>query len=83
MIRCSTDTAAHRDVIGTSSNVVGRDGGLDLLRGVAMLSVVLFHLDLHPARAIGSGARLIRRDLDWSAGRLGLVLFFVLSGYLL
>jgi peptidoglycan/LPS O-acetylase OafA/YrhL len=59
-----------------------RDGGLDLLRGLAAVSVVLFHVWLYaqaapPARAHGLA------DAFWSAGRLGLVLFFVLSGYLL
>lgn len=61
---------------------IDRDAGIDMLRGVAALSVVAFHLWLYatpapPARARGAV------DAVWSSGRLGLVLFFVLSGYLL
>lgn len=59
-----------------------RDGGLDLLRGVAALSVVLFHLWLYAQPAPPAVAHGLTDGL-WSAGRLGLVLFFVLSGYLL
>jgi peptidoglycan/LPS O-acetylase OafA/YrhL len=59
-----------------------RERGLDLLRGVAALSVVLFHLWLY-ARPQPSAAVHGAIDALWSAGRLGLVLFFVLSGYLL
>ncbi|MGP8259405.1 MAG: acyltransferase family protein [Acidobacteriaceae bacterium] len=58
--------------------------GLDALRGVAVLSVVLYH-GLHwwlpPAIAISPGVRL----LSWlaSPGWLGVNLFFVLSGFLI
>lgn len=53
-----------------------------MLRGGAALAVLLFHLWLYatpapPARPNGL------LDAAWSSGRLGLVLFFVLSGYLL
>lgn len=59
-----------------------RDAGIDALRGVAALSVLLFHLWLY---ALAAPPAVVRTPLDavWSAGRLGLVLFFVLSGYLL
>ena len=59
-----------------------RERGLDPLRGVAALSVVLFHLWLY-ARPQPSAAVHGASDALWSAGHLGLVLFFVLSGYLL
>ncbi len=76
-----TDTARHHDAIGASSHLAGRDGGLDLLRGVTALSVVLFDLWITPGPRHRRRARLT--DAIWSAGRLGLVVFFVLSGYLL
>lgn len=60
----------------------GRDRGLDALRGVAALAVVFFHLWLY-AKPAPSAAAHGAIDALWSAGRLGLVLFFVLSGYLL
>jgi len=76
-------TARSRATAVASSDTTGqRDGGLDLLRGVAALSVVLFHLWLY-ARPAPSAAVHGLTDTIWSAGRLGLVLFFVLSGYLL
>lgn len=59
-----------------------RAAGIDALRGVAALSVLLFHLWLY---ALAAPPAAVHTPLDelWSAGRLGLVLFFVLSGYLL
>jgi peptidoglycan/LPS O-acetylase OafA/YrhL len=57
-----------------------RDGALDGLRALAALGVVVLHVSLYTERAkppwdLGDGAL--------HALRLGLVLFFVLSGYLL
>jgi peptidoglycan/LPS O-acetylase OafA/YrhL len=58
--------------------------GLDVLRGIAVLAVVLYH-GLHwwlpPAITISPGAKL----LSWLAtpGWLGVNLFFVLSGFLI
>jgi peptidoglycan/LPS O-acetylase OafA/YrhL len=58
--------------------------GLDALRGVAVLSVVLYH-GLHwwlpPSISISPGARLL--SLIASPGWLGVNLFFVLSGFLI
>lgn len=74
-----TPAASRHDV----PNVQGpRDPGLDTLRGVAALSVVLFHLWLYATPAPPKHGRGVV-DAVWSSGRLGLVLFFVLSGYLL
>jgi peptidoglycan/LPS O-acetylase OafA/YrhL len=60
-----------------------RHRGLDGLRGLAALSVVGFHLWLYarpdpPATAINGGFDMFASDLRW-----GLILFFVLSGFLL
>jgi peptidoglycan/LPS O-acetylase OafA/YrhL len=58
--------------------------GLDVLRGVAVLAVVLYH-GLHwwlpPAVSISPGARLV--SLLASPGWMGVNLFFVLSGFLI
>jgi acetyltransferase len=58
----------------------GRDGALDGLRALAALGVVVLHVSLYSERALP----------PWDLGdgalhglRLGLVLFFALSGYLL
>lgn len=59
-----------------------RDAGIDMLRGAAALAVVAFHLWLYATPAPPSRARSAA-DTVWSSGRLGLVLFFVLSDYLL
>jgi peptidoglycan/LPS O-acetylase OafA/YrhL len=59
-----------------------RNDGLDGLRGLAALAVVGFHVWLY-ARLVPSAAMVSTADHVWSAGRLGLVLFFALSGFLL
>ena len=59
-----------------------RNDGLDGLRGLAALAVVGFHVWLY-ARLVPSAAMTGFADHVWSAGRLGLVLFFALSGFLL
>lgn len=60
-----------------------RSSGIDGLRGLAAASVVLFHLWLYarvspPATSAHGLANLLWSDLRW-----GLILFFVLSGFLL
>jgi peptidoglycan/LPS O-acetylase OafA/YrhL len=56
-----------------------RLGWLDALRGFAALSVVLFHLSPH---VIGSARHLaIFRHVD--VGRYGVLLFFLVSGYVI
>ena len=60
----------------------GRSIPLDALRGLAALSVVLFHVWAYARPVPGSTLETIPDKL-LNEGRLGLILFFVLSGYLL
>ena len=70
----------------TSSVTNARNIGIDLLRGVAILSVVLLHLNLQVKfNQTGLGEWLpgsLNRVLFWS-GFYGVAMFFVISGYLL
>jgi len=59
-----------------------RSDSLDGLRGIAALAVLAFHVWLY-ARLVPSTSMSTLGDHAWDAGRLGLVLFFALSGYLL
>ncbi len=59
-----------------------RNDSLDGLRGIAALAVLAFHVWLY-TRLVPSTAMTTLGDHAWEAGRLGLVLFFALSGYLL
>jgi peptidoglycan/LPS O-acetylase OafA/YrhL len=61
----------------------GRAAGLDGLRGVAALSVVCFHVWLYRFPDPSHVRRRGPLDYALSDLRLGLILFFVLSGYLL
>lgn len=60
-----------------------RLSGLDGLRGIAALSVLLFHLWLYARVDPPAGAASGLPDWAWSSMRWGLILFFVLSGFLL
>jgi peptidoglycan/LPS O-acetylase OafA/YrhL len=61
-----------------------RHSALDGLRGIAALSVLLFHLWLYArVNPPGPGGAMNAADWAWSSARLGLVLFFVVSGFLL
>lgn len=60
-----------------------RQHALDGLRAVAALSVVAYHAWLYTLPTVSSGARGRTSDYVWHELRLGLVLFFVLSGFLL
>jgi len=60
-----------------------RKTGIDGLRGIAALSVLLFHLWLYARAAPPAVAVNGPWDWVWSNLRWGLILFFVLSGYLL
>lgn len=56
---------------------------LDGLRAVAALSVVAYHAWLYTKPRVSSGVKQTTSDYWWHELRLGLVLFFVLSGFLL
>lgn len=56
---------------------------LDGLRAVAALSVVAYHAWLYSKPTVSSGVKNATTDYWWHELRLGLVLFFVLSGFLL
>jgi peptidoglycan/LPS O-acetylase OafA/YrhL len=60
-----------------------RNTALDGLRGIAAGSVLLFHLWLYATPDAPGGSLTTAADWVWSSGRLGLNLFFVLSGFLL
>lgn len=60
-----------------------RQHALDGLRAVAALSVVGYHAWLYTLPRVSSGARGPASGYWWHELRLGLVLFFVLSGFLL
>lgn len=60
-----------------------RSAALDGVRGLAALSVLLFHAWLYTRVDVSASARETTLDFVVHEGRLGLVLFFVLSGFLL
>ncbi len=77
--------ASHLGGAGNPWRMPGRQNradALDGLRGVAALAVLAFHVWLY-ARLAPSSAMSSLGDHAWDSGRLGLVLFFALSGYLL
>lgn len=63
-----------------------RNGGVDLLRGLAILSVILLHVNIRvPFNETGLGGLLSQRwngILFWS-GFYGVPMFFVISGYVI
>ncbi|HST42745.1 MAG TPA: acyltransferase [Conexibacter sp.] len=60
-----------------------RSAAIDGVRGLAALSVLLFHAWLYTRLEVSASARETTLDYALHEGRLGLVLFFVLSGFLL
>jgi peptidoglycan/LPS O-acetylase OafA/YrhL len=56
---------------------------LDGLRAIAALSVLAYHAWLYTKPRVSSGVKHATSDYWWHELRLGLVLFFVLSGFLL
>lgn len=56
---------------------------LDGLRAIAALSVLAYHAWLYTLPRVDASARETTSDYVWHELRLGLVLFFVLSGFLL
>lgn len=60
-----------------------RNQALDGLRGIAALSVLVFHTWMYSRSVPTTGLRSTATDTVLHELRIGLVLFFVLSGYLL
>ncbi|HEY4277777.1 MAG TPA: acyltransferase [Conexibacter sp.] len=60
-----------------------RNLAIDGLRGIAALSVLIYHAWLYTRGDVTASARGSAADYALHEGRLGLVLFFVLSGFLL
>ncbi|MBB4662967.1 acyltransferase family protein [Conexibacter arvalis] len=60
-----------------------RSDAIDGLRGLAALTVLVFHGWLYTRVDVSAGSRASVVDYALHEGRLGLVLFFVLSGFLL
>ncbi|MFL5826598.1 MAG: acyltransferase family protein [Thermoleophilaceae bacterium] len=77
----SSGRARLRDAAQSSARAGGRVAALDGLRGVAALSVLVYHVWLYTT--VDSGHPRTWHDHVLRQGYLGLVLFFVLSGYLL
>ena len=67
----------------TTPTSSSRSDAIDGLRGLAALSVLLFHAWLYTRADVSAGSRETVVDYALHEGRLGLVLFFVLSGFLL
>ena len=65
-----------KSVIASETEAPGRVAGLDLLRGLAALAVVVFHLTWAAHRADPSVP-------PFKAGHLGVEVFFVISGYVI
>lgn len=65
------------------SAVPPRLHALDGLRAIAALSVVAYHAWLYTKPRVSSALKSSTSDYVWHELRLGLVLFFVLSGFLL
>ncbi len=69
--------------MSSTTSTSERSGAIDGARGVAALSVLLFHAWLYTRVDVSASARETTLDYVLHEGRLGLVLFFVLSGFLL
>lgn len=74
-----TDRAAD----GATNRATDRAAAIDGARGLAALSVLAFHAWLYTRVDVSAGARETAFDYALHELRLGLVLFFVLSGFLL
>jgi peptidoglycan/LPS O-acetylase OafA/YrhL len=70
-------------VASTAPTVPSRLHAIDGLRAVAAISVLVYHAWLYTLPKVSSGRRQGTVDYVLHEGRLGLVLFFVLSGFLL
>jgi peptidoglycan/LPS O-acetylase OafA/YrhL len=69
--------------MGSTASTSARSGAIDGARGLAALSVLLFHAWLYTRADVSASSRRTTLDYVLHEGRLGLVLFFVLSGFLL
>jgi peptidoglycan/LPS O-acetylase OafA/YrhL len=67
----------------TNRSTLDRSSAIDGARGIAALSVLLYHAWLYTRLDVSASSRDTPLDYVLHEGRLGLVLFFVLSGFLL
>lgn len=70
----------------TDTRAATRDEGLDVLRGLAVLLVVLFHIQLRLPFETTAIGRLMPREafnVLFRSGYYAVILFFVVSGYLI
>lgn len=67
----------------SNRSTLDRSSAIDGARGIAALSVLLFHAWLYTRIDVSAASRETTLDYVLHEGRLGLVLFFVLSGFLL
>jgi len=83
--KASTEASQSRRSCDGRSPLLKREmPGLDALRGIAVLSVVLYHgLYWNPGARGGESAALERLSHAFTFGWLGVNLFFVLSGFLI
>jgi peptidoglycan/LPS O-acetylase OafA/YrhL len=85
----TSSTSIHYDSLAVDENVrpdivvpMKRDSALDAIRGLAALSVVLFHIrGFPPFNLFNSEQAMLYRTI--SLGHEAVVLFFVMSGYVL
>jgi peptidoglycan/LPS O-acetylase OafA/YrhL len=79
-----SDSVARMESPPASTVLTRHMGGLDLLRGSAILAVVIFHGCIYSAPRLVLHDPILRNLYALTAwGRLGVNLFFILSGFLI